>query len=90
MNPEDADPDLNMLRIGILVLTLIFGNWGQSLIAQTAIRLDDCNVPYVDPQEAGDNNGQNRDTLFYETFFAETNQARKFYVDINNIFIGYT
>lgn len=31
----------------------------------------------------GDDNGQNRDTLFYETYFAEPNQVRVFYVDIN-------
>ncbi|WP_170110467.1 T9SS type B sorting domain-containing protein [Flavilitoribacter nigricans] len=55
----------------------------QSLIGQTGIRLDECDVPYVDPQEAGDDNGQNRDTLYYETYFAEPNQVRSFFIDIN-------
>ena len=73
-----------MLRQALLtIIYLLIGIGYPSLTAQSAIQLDDCNTPYVDPQEAGDNNGQNRDTLFYETFFSEPNQARYFYVDIN-------
>lgn len=73
-----------MLRLLLLSLLSIMPGIGDRLLnGQTAIRLDECNVPYVDPQEAGDNNGQNRDTLFYETYFAEPNQVRSYYIDIN-------
>jgi gliding motility-associated-like protein len=73
-----------MLRIGLLLLiTAVLGIGYQPLLGQNAIRLEDCDFPYVDPQKGGQDNGQNRDTLFYETFFAEPNQVRAFYVDIN-------
>lgn len=72
-----------MLRLLLSYFCILLGAGSLSLSGQTGIRLDDCNVPYVDPQEAGDDNGQNRDTLFYETYFAEPNQVRSFYIDIN-------
>lgn len=72
-----------MLRLGLFLLALFAGIGYQPVVGQSAIRLDECNKPYVDPQEAGDDNGQNRDTLFYELFFAEPNQVRAFYIDIN-------
>lgn len=73
-----------MLRIGLLLLiTAVLGIGYQPLIGQNAIRLDECDFPYVDPQKGGPDNGQNRDTLFYESFFAEPNQVRAFYIDIN-------
>lgn len=73
--------DQFMLRLVLGVFGLVLGY--QPLDGQTAIRLGDCNIPYVDPQEAGDDNGQNRDTLFYENYFNEPNQVRSFYIDIN-------
>lgn len=73
-----------MLRIGLLLLfTAMLGIGYQPLLGQSAIRLDDCDFPYVDPQKNGPDNGQNRDTLFYEAFFPEPNQVRAFYIDIN-------
>lgn len=72
-----------MFRLLLSYCCIILGVGSLSLQGQSAIRLDDCDVPYVDPQEAGDDNGQNRDTLFYETYFTVPNQVRSFYIDIN-------
>ncbi len=72
-----------MLRLVLSYFCIFLGVGLSPLAGQTGIRLDECNVPYVDPQEAGDNNGQNRDTLYYETYFSEPNQVRSFYIDVN-------
>ncbi|MCB0631071.1 MAG: gliding motility-associated C-terminal domain-containing protein [Saprospiraceae bacterium] len=73
-----------MLRIGLrLLIAAVLGIGYQPLLGQNAIHLDECDFPYVDPQKGGQDNGQNRDTLIYESYFTELNQVRAFYIDIN-------
>ncbi len=50
---------------------------------QTIIPLEACGVPYVDPQDEAGGAEPGQDTLLYEEFFAETNQLRRFYIDVN-------
>jgi len=63
-------------------LLLILSCLSSTIDAQPFIQLDDCGVSYIDPQDESDN-GQNRDTLFYETLFAEDQQVYDYWIDIN-------
>ena len=48
------------------------------------IMLSDCGQPFIDPQD-GNNaiTAQNRDTLLYMTYFAESQQQQAYIVDVN-------
>ena len=63
-----------ILLIGLLPFSQSF--------AQSFIELTGCGVSYIDPQDDVDN-GQNRDTLFYETLFTEENQVYDYWIDVN-------
>ncbi|NRA51026.1 MAG: hypothetical protein HRU12_18015, partial [Phaeodactylibacter sp.] len=48
------------------------------------IMLSDCGQPFIDPQD-GNNavTAQNRDTLLYTTYFAESQQQQAYIIDVN-------
>jgi gliding motility-associated-like protein len=64
-----------------LLLCFFITGWSP-VIAQSFIELEDCGTSYIDPQDIEDN-GQNRDTLFYETIFTETDQVYDYWIDVN-------
>lgn len=71
----------NLLRLCgalLMLLSVREAALGQSIL------LEDCDQPYIDPQD--ENNAataQNRDTLEYITYFAESQQKQAYVVDVN-------
>lgn len=59
--------------------------FGRSLSAQSAlIVLEDCGQAYIDPQDDNDgSSAQNRDTLLYTHYFAESQQQQAYIIDVN-------
>ena len=50
--------------------------------AQSVIVLEDCGIPFIDPQDQN-SNSSGQDTLVYTTFFEPDQFQRSFFVDIN-------
>lgn len=67
----------------VLAILLIGTLWTVSLRAQNPIVLDQCSVPYFDPQNIDNDTAPGRDTLVFTNYFEEDSLLKAFYVDIN-------
>jgi len=65
-----------------MVLVGLVGFWKPGL-AQTSIPLEQCDVPYFDPQNTDDDTVPGRDTLLFTDYFSEDTLLKAFHVDIN-------
>jgi len=69
-----------IMACAVLAVIIGFPNMG---LAQTSIRLEQCDVPYFDPQNTDDDTVPGRDTLLFTDYFSEDTLLKAFHVDIN-------
>ncbi len=65
------------------IFILLLLGWWVAVSAQNPLILEQCGVPYFDPQNNDADTAPGRDTLLFTDYFTEDTLLKAFYVDIN-------